>query len=192
MALEDGDLTSVKEAITNKKDDLNSEIRDTIEPEITVTDTPIDPTLSRRVMKDLGEVVLEKEILNDAEKVVDEKLGVSEESMEGSVGGSNRDSNKDEDSSKGEESLEEPKDIPKKTSTSNSLTKTKSTPSKKTKVVNKTETPKKDTSSSTSFISRTPRRAASQTTVEDPLMTPIPKRTKRNSTAPKSEKPKKK
>ncbi|KAF9763160.1 hypothetical protein NGRA_1455, partial [Nosema granulosis] len=74
MALEDGDLTTVKEAINLKKEDLNTDIRDTIEAESTVSDTPIDPSISKRVVKDLGEVVLEKEILSDAEKIVDEKI----------------------------------------------------------------------------------------------------------------------
>ncbi|ADM11686.1 uncharacterized protein Eint_060780 [Encephalitozoon intestinalis ATCC 50506] len=82
---EDGEgVSCVKQAIEEQKEVLNKEIKESIE--ISVVDTPVLPSMGRKNSRDLGEVMIEKEILDTAEKVVDEKMrnenGVIEEGLD--------------------------------------------------------------------------------------------------------------
>jgi hypothetical protein len=77
-ALEEGDLSSVKNAIISKQEDLNEEIKESIDSSV-VVDTPINPLISKKVSRDLGDAVIEKEILKDAERAVEEQLNQNSE-----------------------------------------------------------------------------------------------------------------
>ncbi|KAF5140078.1 hypothetical protein AAJ76_600062268 [Vairimorpha ceranae] len=78
-ALENDDINYVKEAITSKQQDLDEKINDCID--VTAVDTPINPFLLKKQPVDLGDVIIEKEILKDAEKIVEEKINQSSENL---------------------------------------------------------------------------------------------------------------
>ena len=71
-ALDEGKLTVVKEAIVNQKGLVNEEIKDSIEN--IITDIPADPLQNKKTNIDLGEAVIEKDILNVAEENLQQTL----------------------------------------------------------------------------------------------------------------------
>lgn len=78
---ENGVGTSViKDAIEEEKEVLKREIRESIDHP--VVDTPVIPSINKRSLRDLGEAVIENEILKTAEKVVEEKIKNEHETME--------------------------------------------------------------------------------------------------------------
>ncbi|AFN83173.1 hypothetical protein EROM_060800 [Encephalitozoon romaleae SJ-2008] len=65
-------VSSVKQVIEEQKEVLKKEIKESIET--SMVDTPVLPSMGKKNSRDLGEVMIKKEILDSAEKVVEEKM----------------------------------------------------------------------------------------------------------------------
>ncbi|WEL38841.1 hypothetical protein PFJ87_06g01080 [Encephalitozoon hellem] len=76
-------VCSVKQVIEEQKEALKKEIKESIE--MSVVDTPVLPSLGRKNSRDLGEVMIKKEILDSAEKVVEEKMREEHEAIDESL-----------------------------------------------------------------------------------------------------------
>ncbi|CAD25446.1 hypothetical protein [Encephalitozoon cuniculi GB-M1] len=66
------DVSSVKQVLEEQKEVLKREIKESIEQ--CVVDTPVLPSIGKKNPRDLGEVMIEKEILDSAERMVEEKI----------------------------------------------------------------------------------------------------------------------
>lgn len=75
--------SSVKQVIEEQKEMLKKEIRESIET--SVVDTPVLPSMGKKNSRDLGEVMIEKEILDSAEKVVEEKMKEEHAAIDGEL-----------------------------------------------------------------------------------------------------------
>lgn len=73
----------VKQAIEEQKEVLRQEIEESIGHG--VVDIPVLPSMGKKSVRDLGEVMIEKEILDSAEKVVSERMRGSETGVEESL-----------------------------------------------------------------------------------------------------------
>lgn len=78
-----GSSSVIRQVLEEKKEVLEREIRESIDHP--VRDTPVLPSIGKRSVRDLGEAVIEKEILNTAERVVGDKMRHEHEAIESSL-----------------------------------------------------------------------------------------------------------
>jgi hypothetical protein len=83
------DSGRLKRVLESKVDTLDEEIQKSVEHP--VRDTPLIPSLSKTQRKDLGEAVIEKDILRTAERVIDEKMKYEHFVIENSLDSLKRD-----------------------------------------------------------------------------------------------------
>jgi len=77
---EHANVSCIKQVLEEQKEVLEKEIEESIEHG--AVDTPVIASLAKKHGRDLGEVMIEKEILNSAEKIVEEKMRNEHDAIE--------------------------------------------------------------------------------------------------------------